>query len=174
MSATLLDDRSASSAATAAAAGAASSDTDYLAPVVPLRHSAPAGPLRPVRPSSAPPVSRRAGSRGARYAPTASPGGWHLSRRGELLLRRVTAAVTAAVVTLVAAAAVFAVVRAAGTSPMQTRTVSVQPGQSLWQVAAATSPSADVSDTADEIRSLNHLDGTTLTPGQILVVPLAR
>ncbi|HEY8789406.1 MAG TPA: LysM peptidoglycan-binding domain-containing protein [Actinopolymorphaceae bacterium] len=85
-----------------------------------------------------------------------------------------TAAVTAVVLILVVTAAVFAVARAAGTSPTPTRTVSVQPGQSLWQVAAATSPGADVSDTANEIRMLNHLGGTTLTPGQTLVVPVAR
>lgn len=177
MSATLLADRStARSTATAMSTSTsqASVDTGYLAPVVPIRRSAPVAPVRPVRRPSAPPVTRRAGSRGPRYVHSSTPSGWPLSRRGGLLLRRVTAAVTAVVVILVVTAAVFAVARAVATSPTPTRTVSVQPGQSLWQVAAATSPGADVSDTADQIRTLNHLGGTTLTPGQTLVVPVAR
>jgi len=86
----------------------------------------------------------------------------------------VTAVVTAVVVILVVTAAVFAVARAAGTSATPTRTVTVQSGQSLWQVAATTSPGADLNDTVNQIRTLNHLGGTTLTPGQLLVVPVTR
>jgi LysM domain len=164
MSATLLTDRSTSS----------SVDTGYLAPVVPIRRSAPVAPDRPVRRPSAAPVTRRAGSRGSRYVHGSPTADWHLSRRGELLLRRVTAVITAVVVILVLTAAAFALTRAAGASPIQTRTVVIRPGQSLWQVAAATSPGADVSETTDEIRSLNHLGGTSLTPGQTLLVPVAH
>lgn len=121
-----------------------------------------------------PPVSRRAGSRGPRYVRGSSTADWHLSRRGEHLLRSVTAAVTVVVVILVLSAAAFALTRAINASPIQTRTVVVQPGQSLWQVAAASSPGADVSETTDQIRSLNHLGGTALTPGQALLVPVAH
>jgi LysM repeat protein len=163
MSAALLSDRSESKVAP--------TETGYLAPVLPIRRSAPApAPTRPARR----PVGRRAGSRGPRYLPASTPTTWQLSRRGELLLRRVTALVTAVVVVLVLTAGVFAVVRAVGSSPVPTRTISVQPGQSLWQVAAATSPGADVGDTVSQIRSLNHLGDTMLTPGQTLLVPATR
>lgn len=182
MSATLLADRSTSSSTAAgstatdptAASSTALIDTDDLAPIVPLRRSDPAAPVRPRRRPPAPPVSRRSGSRGPRYVHRSSTADWHLSRRGELLLRRVTAAVTAVVVILVLTAAAFALIRAAGTAPTQTRAVVVQPGQSLWQLAAATSPGADVSETTDQIRSLNHLGETALTPGQTLLVPVTR
>jgi hypothetical protein len=182
MSATLLADRSTADS-TPSGSGAArptrfvDADTDYLAPIVPIGRYAPAAPVRPVRPvrrPSAPPVSRRAGSRGPRYVHGSATADWQLSRRGELLLRRVTAAVTAVVVILVLTAAVFAAARAVHTTPVQTRAVVVQPGQSLWQVAVATSPGANVSETTDQIRSLNHLGSTALTPGQTLLVPIAR
>ena len=167
MSATLLADRSVSGSS-------APIDTDHLAPVVPIRRPAPVAPVRPARRTGSPAVSRRAGSRGPRYLHGSPTADWRLSRRGELLLRRLTAAVTAVVVVLLVTAAVFAVAGAAGTSPVQTRTVVVQPGDSLWRVSAAAAPSADVSDIADQIRSLNHLGGTTLTPGQTLLVPVIR
>jgi len=172
MSATLIADRS-----TSRPTGSSSTvppDTGHLAPIVPIRRSAPAEPARPVRRPSAPPVNRRAGSRGPRYVRGAQAAPWHLSRRGELLLRRVTAAGTAVAVILVLTAAAFAVVRGVSTSPAPTRAIVVQPGQSLWQVAASTAPDADVSDATDQIRTLNHLDGTPLTPGQILLVPVAH
>jgi anti-sigma-K factor RskA len=169
MSASLLTDRSAipSSGSTTPV------ETDYLAPVVPIRRSAPGVPDRRTR-RPAPNVSRRAGSRGPRYVRGDASADWRLSRRGELLLRRVTVVVAAVVVILVVSAAAFAAARAVNPSPAPTRVVTVQSGQSLWQVAAAVSSSADVSDTADEIRSLNHLGGTTLTPGQVLLVPVTH
>lgn len=177
MSATLLAEGSTSSSRRTSSTGASSAglvDSAYLAPVVPIRRSGPPTPVRPVRPPSPPPVSRRTGSRGPRYLHGNTTADWHLSRRGELLLRRVTAAVTAVVVILVITAAAFAITRATATPPAQTRAVVVAPGQSLWQVAKASSPGADVSVTADQIRSLNHLGDTTLTPGQILLVPITR
>lgn len=165
MSAALLTDRSESKVEPSVAP----TETGYLAPVLPIRRSTPP-PARPARR----PVGRRAGSRGPRYLAASTPTTWQLSRRGELLLRRVTALVTAVVVVLVLTAGVFAVVRAVGSSPVPTRTISVEPGQSLWQVAAATSPGADVGDTVSKIRSLNHLGDTMLTPGQTLIVPATR
>jgi LysM repeat protein len=81
---------------------------------------------------------------------------------------------TAIVVVLVVTAAGFAVARAIASPALATRTVSVQPGQSLWQLARAAAPGADVRDTVSSIRELNHLTGTTVTPGQVLVVPVGR
>jgi hypothetical protein len=176
MSAALLTDRSDTTGAPSTPSGPSAPSTRagngsaYLAPVLPIRRTATPAPRRPGRR----PVSRRAGSRGPRYQQRAATAGWQLSRRGELLLRRVTALVTVVVVVLVLAAGAFAVVRAVGSSPAPTRTVLVEPGQSLWQVAAATSPGSDVGETVSQIRSLNHLGGTTLTPGQTLLVPVAR
>jgi LysM domain len=61
----------------------------------------------------------------------------------------------------------------AGTAPATsaTRFVTVQPGQTLWQIALRVAPRDDPRDTVDRIRSLNDLDDTTVLPGQRLVVP---
>ena len=61
----------------------------------------------------------------------------------------------------------------AGTAPAAsaTRFVTVQPGQTLWQIALRVAPRDDPRDTVDRIRSLNDLDTAAVLPGQRLVVP---
>jgi LysM repeat protein len=61
----------------------------------------------------------------------------------------------------------------AGTGPAApaTRFVTVQPGQTLWQIALRVAPRDDPRDTVDRIRTLNDLDTTAVLPGQRLVVP---
>ena len=49
--------------------------------------------------------------------------------------------------------------------------MTVQPGQTLWQIALRVAPRDDPRDTVDRIRSLNDLDTTAVLPGQRLVVP---
>jgi nucleoid-associated protein YgaU len=55
--------------------------------------------------------------------------------------------------------------------PEPTRVVTVQPGQTLWDIAASVSGSGDVRSTMSHLEALNHLDGTTLRVGQTLRVP---
>ena len=63
----------------------------------------------------------------------------------------------------------------AGTGPASpaTRYVTVQAGQTLWQIALRVAPKDDPRDTVDRIRSLNGLgtSTTSVLPGQRLVVP---
>ena len=57
-----------------------------------------------------------------------------------------------------------------------TTTVVVQPGQSLWDVARGLSLDADLRETVARIQELNGLSGgagSTVRPGQELIVPLA-
>lgn len=51
-------------------------------------------------------------------------------------------------------------------------TITVQPGDSLWSIAAArTSADGDVQETVDRIASVNHLGNTAVLPGQHLRIP---
>ena len=51
-------------------------------------------------------------------------------------------------------------------------TVTVQPGETLWAIAAAhTSQSGDVQETIDRITQSNHLASTAVLPGQHLRIP---
>jgi LysM repeat protein len=51
-------------------------------------------------------------------------------------------------------------------------TVTVQPGDTLWSLAAAhTGSNADVQETIDRITEANHLRVATIQPGQHLRIP---
>lgn len=49
--------------------------------------------------------------------------------------------------------------------------VVVQPGQTLWSIAAKADPSADPRDVVQEIMSTNALGSPSITAGQLLWVP---
>lgn len=50
-------------------------------------------------------------------------------------------------------------------------TVTVQPGQSLWGIAATVAPERDARDVVADIVQLNNLSAGTVFPGQQLFVP---
>lgn len=49
--------------------------------------------------------------------------------------------------------------------------VTVNPGDSLWGIAAEVAPAADPRDVVDAIMALNGLDGAMLVAGQRLAIP---
>lgn len=61
----------------------------------------------------------------------------------------------------------------AGRHPVAGGTVTVQAGQSLWDVAVSTGR-ADVSQTVLDIAELNGLTSSQVQPGQTLLVPAAH
>lgn len=52
-------------------------------------------------------------------------------------------------------------------------TVTVQNGESLWNVAASLDSGTDIQVLIDQIAELNGLESSTLQPGQTLYVPAA-
>lgn len=56
-------------------------------------------------------------------------------------------------------------------SPVQFRTVTIQPGETLWQLAEETAPQADPRDFVQDVVSLNALDGSTLQAGEQIAIP---
>lgn len=55
--------------------------------------------------------------------------------------------------------------------PPRPHSVVVQPGDSLWTIAAAQYPEDDVRAQVDAIESANHLSSAQLSPGEELVLP---
>ena len=51
--------------------------------------------------------------------------------------------------------------------------VTVEPGQSLWQLAESVAPNADPRDVIVEIVSLNQLGNSVIHPGEQLAIPEA-
>lgn len=96
-------------------------------------------------------------------------------RRTVRLTRRGRVAVVLTVVAL--ALAVFSLGRVSTTAatdhPRATplRHVVVEPGENLWAVARAAAPDADPRVTLAKIVDLNGLAGTTVRPGQRLLLP---
>ncbi|MCD9153205.1 LysM peptidoglycan-binding domain-containing protein [Aeromicrobium duanguangcaii] len=92
-----------------------------------------------------------------------------LTGRGRIALVAVALAVISALV-IVFGSAVVASDSAA--EPGIVTTVTVQPGQTLWSIAAEARPDADIRSTVDEIVKLNALeDGAALPIGTTLAVP---
>lgn len=114
---------------------------------------------------SAPALYSRPASR------TSSP--VRLTARGRRLAR--TAVVLLALLTVLAFGLAGRMPASAGDSApvAATTTVVVQPGQTLWGIAQTVAPNDDVRATIERLVSLNNLEGTTVVPGQKLVVPAA-
>jgi nucleoid-associated protein YgaU len=93
------------------------------------------------------------------------PSSVRLTRRGRL----------AVFGTGVAAALGLGFVAATGSfadgGPEPTTTVTVQPGQTLWDIAAGVSHGGDVRATMSHLEAINRLHSTTLQVGQTLRVP---
>lgn len=128
----------------------------------------------PVRPGQSP--AARARVPGAQVPGAQARPHTRLTRRGRI----VVAALIVAVMLLVAALAWIAgaaKVEAAGSGPPPSavyhnlRSVVVQPGQSLWTIAAQDEPNADAWSVIQQIIDLNALGGTSVQPGQHLWIP---
>jgi len=84
-----------------------------------------------------------------------------LSRPARLALMVATAATGLVVVGGVAYAG----------SPNTNARVLVQPGQTLWGIAASHYPGANIEQSISTIEAANHLAGAELRPGETLTLP---
>ena len=106
-------------------------------------------------------------------APAAVP--LRLTRRGRVVLGLLVAALATVLVAMLTAGPAGGVPRSghpasrAGYRGMTQ--IVVQPGQTLWSIAAATEPTADPRAVIQQIVSANALGGDTVRAGQLLWVP---
>jgi hypothetical protein len=91
---------------------------------------------------------------------------YRLTRRGRLVV------FVLAFLVLAAIGVAFAGGSMATSEPEATETVVVEPGQTLWEIAAAASDGRDVRDMVDHLADLNDLDTVVLDAGQSLAVPV--
>jgi hypothetical protein len=71
---------------------------------------------------------------------------------------------------LVLASVMLARVAAGGTAPADARVV-VQPGETLWSIAAARYPADDTRERVDAIERLNGLSSPGIEVGEVLQLP---
>lgn len=136
----------------------------YAAPA----YAAPALPgfrprTRPVALSASRRGARSLGGQGLARRADRTPG-LRMTRRGRL----VVLAVALMVMLLPGAWRAMATAQVEGPA---TVAVTVQPGDTLWGIAAAIDPGADPRALIAEIRELNAMTQSGLVPGQVLVVP---
>jgi hypothetical protein len=99
-----------------------------------------------------------------------------LTRRGRIVLSALAVAVILVVAVLAwIGGATRADAARSGPPPAAVyrtlTSVIVQPGESLWAIAAQAEPGADPRGVIQEIIDLNALGGTSIQPGQRLLVP---
>lgn len=118
------------------------------------------------------PVSPRAGS-AARPVRPASPmrhqPSVRLTRRGRVVAVVLLLALIFAVLTVFGSHS--AATGEVGT-PVQTRTVEVAPGDTLWGIASDVAAPGEVRDLVHQIQELNAMDGPGVTVGQEIAVPV--
>ena len=59
----------------------------------------------------------------------------------------------------------------AGSGSREFQTVTIQPGETLWQLAEETAPNADPRDFVQDVVNLNALDGAALQAGERIAIP---
>ena len=96
------------------------------------------------------------------FAPADAPP-LRLTRRG----RRAVALLVAAVAVVLVGLA-FRSAPAAPAARPAPAAVTVQPGDTLWSIAAAVAPQRDPRAEVVALQRLNHLSGVALVPGQVL------
>lgn len=99
-----------------------------------------------------------------------------LTRRGRIVL--VVIPLFLATLAMLIAWAALTVPAQAGAAPLTgpgaTMTVTVQPGESLWTIAARRVPNQDPRVTVSQIQDLNGLTGVRVLPGEQILVPVLR
>lgn len=121
----------------------------------------------PVRPVSARERHLHAVPLAAPVRPAAAP--LRLTRRGRIVLFTAVAMLIA-VLSVVLGASVAAT---NDDAVLATTTVQVQPGQTLWEIAAEANPGGDIRSTIDDIVRLNALPNASgLKMGTTLAVPV--
>lgn len=105
-------------------------------------------------------------------AASGQPTRLRLTRRGRVVFGALAAALVGALLMVAVAFGSTQAVASAEASGAEFGYVVVQPGASLWSVAAQLDPSADPRDVVAEIVRLNQLGGSGVQAGQPIAVPL--
>jgi LysM repeat protein len=97
--------------------------------------------------------------------------GVRLTRRGRVVVLLALLALALVAFTLGRVGSSQAATEPSVTTPYSSTTVHA--GETLWTVAKRIAPGHDPRDVVEQLRSLNHLAGSTLQSGQQLLLPHA-
>lgn len=91
-----------------------------------------------------------------------------ITRRGRAV---VTALVSAPIVAMLLALALSGGEATATSGAVDAPVITVQAGQTLWQLADSVAPEANPADVVADIITLNELSSAAVLPGQTLMLP---
>ncbi|MCS4275096.1 LysM repeat protein [Mycetocola sp. BIGb0189] len=114
------------------------------------------------------PGARRSGTRPSGTHPS---GKLRLTRRGRIVITTLVA-LPLVIALLVVGLSAGGAVASSTPSDASFHYVTVESGDTLWQLAVSLDPTADPRDVIAEIRDLNQLQGSGLEAGQRLAIPL--
>ncbi|CAN5447145.1 hypothetical protein BH10ACT6_BH10ACT6_11290 [soil metagenome] len=95
----------------------------------------------------------------------------HITKRGRAVVAFLVAVPLAVAAAVFGAGAVGAVAGSGGGAATSFHYVTVDPGQSLWQLAETIAPNADPRDVVADVVTLNNLPSGDVQPGQRLAIP---
>jgi len=73
---------------------------------------------------------------------------------------------------MILAASLLVMTSVRAEAPQAVAEYVVQPGDTLWEIAGGVAtPGSDLRETVMSVKELNHLAGSMLHPGQVLLVP---
>jgi LysM repeat protein len=124
--------------------------------------------IRPIRGQKSSLPSRRSPSVNSSATRTSGP--VRLTKRGRIVLATLASVLLSVMVVL--SGQITADAGSASGGPALA-TVVVQPGESLWSIASKAAPAADPRETIALIRDLNGMQGSTVVPGQSVMVPIS-
>ena len=94
-----------------------------------------------------------------------------ITRRGRTVVTFLVAIPLAIAAAAFGLGAVGAAAGTSGGSAGSFQYVTVEPGESLWQLAVSVAPNADPRDVVADIQNLNNLSSGELQPGQRIAIP---
>lgn len=127
--------------------------------------------------SKSPVGARSVGARSIGAASRPAAPRLRITRRGRLVLTTLVVSPLLALGVVAGAAATSAIATSAGAgssaSIVEFDYLTINAGESLWQVAERIAPASDPRDVIAEIVSLNQLSSSAVEPGQRIAIPAA-
>ncbi len=127
----------------------------------PSGYAATSAPRLRIVPSDAPRL---------RIVPSGAPR-LRITRRGRTAVTLLVAVPLAIAAAALGLGAVGAAAETSTGSASSFQYVTVDPGESLWQLAESVAPNADPRDVIADIQNLNNLSSGELQPGQRIAIP---
>ncbi|RUQ87881.1 LysM peptidoglycan-binding domain-containing protein [Labedella gwakjiensis] len=106
-------------------------------------------------------------------APASTKARLRITRRGRLVLTSLVVGPLVAVGVIAGVSATSAIATSSSSAVVEFDYLTINSGESLWQVAERIAPASDPRDVIADIVSLNQMSTSSVEPGQRIAIPTA-